>query len=124
VPISFLVDPLSHLVRTTYLGLITMVDLAAYARTLAERDLLKRAQLIDARQATLAVSPEDIRILSELMATLRERHGRAPVAFVPGDEPSYRVAETYENLGAGANPRFATFADMAAAETWLAIEDR
>jgi hypothetical protein len=122
MPITFLIDPHSALVRTTYVGLVTLADLSTYVRLLAERDLLKRAQLIDARQAMVALSPEDIRIIAELMTTLRERHGRAPVAFVPGNEVSYRVAETYADLGAGANPRFATFTDVAAAETWLAIE--
>jgi hypothetical protein len=121
MPIRFLVDPHSQLLRTTYLGLITTVELARYVWALAERDLLKHAQLIDARQATLALAPEDIRMFAELMTTLRERYGRAPVAFVPGNEVSYRVAETYEDLGAGAN-RFATFPDLASAEAWLAIE--
>jgi hypothetical protein len=124
VPISFLVDPHFQLVRTTYLGLITLVDVATYVRTLVDRGLLKRAQLVDARHATLGFSPEDTRILAEMMRTLRGKHGSAPVAFVVGDAPSYYTAETYQDLGAGGNPSFAVFEDVAAAEMWLELSGR
>jgi hypothetical protein len=124
MPITFLIDPQLHLVRTTYVGLITMVDLAMYARVLADRGLLKLAQLIDARQALLKLTAEEMRILSELMTTLRSKHGRAPVAFIAGNAPSYYLAESYQKFGAGGNPRFATFTDVASAETWLVLEEQ
>lgn len=121
MPISFLVDPHDQLVRTTYLGLITLVDVTTYVRALVDQGLLKRAQLIDARQATLGFSPEDTRILAELMKTLRGKHGSAPVAFVAGDAPSYYTAESYQDLGAGGNPSFAVFEEVAAAEMWIEL---
>jgi predicted nucleic acid-binding protein len=124
VPISFLVDPQHQLVRTTYVGVITLVDLASYARDLADRDLLKHAQLLDARHATLELSYEDTRIFAELMASLRSKHGSAQVAFVAGNAPSYYVAETYRELGAGANPRYAVFDEVLAAEMWLELGGR
>jgi predicted nucleic acid-binding protein len=121
MPISFLVDSQAHLVRTTFVGVIKLADLAFYARELTDRDLLTHAQLIDARHATLRLSAKDTRILAELMATLRRRHGRAQVAIVPGDAPSYRVAETYHELGAGANPSYEVFSEVSAAEMWLEL---
>jgi hypothetical protein len=124
VPISFLVDPHFQLVRTTYLGLITLVDVVTYARSLVDRGLLKSAHLIDARHATLGFSPEDTKILAELMKTLRAKHGSGPVAFVIGDAPSYYTAGAYQDLGAGGNPRFAVFEDVAAAEMWLELSGR
>jgi hypothetical protein len=121
MPISFLVDSHFQLVRTTYLGLIRLVDVATYVRGLVDQGLLKHAQLIDARHATLGFSTEDTRILAELMKTLRSQHGSAPVAFVAGDAPSYYTAETYQDLGAGGNPSFAVFEDVAAAEMWIEL---
>jgi predicted nucleic acid-binding protein len=121
VPISFLVDPQHRLVRTTYVGVITLVDLAFYARELADRGLLKLDQLVDARQAMLALSHEDTRVFAELMASLRSKHGSAQVAFVAGNAPSYYVAETYQELGAGANPHYGVFGEVAAAEMWLEL---
>jgi hypothetical protein len=122
MPISYVVDPDARLVRTTCLGCVTLLDVAVYARALDDGKLLTYGQLIDAREATLALSRQDIRILGRLMAALAARHGRAPVAFVPGDEVSYRVARLYQRGGAGANTRFAILTDMVAAEIWLAIE--
>ena len=122
MPISFLVDQRSHVVHTTIVGAVGLVDLSLYVRSLAERDLLSFRQLIDGRQGTLLLSPEDTVIFAELMAALRAKHGRAAVAFVPGDELSHRVADQYRELGAGMNPRFATFTDIDAAESWLAME--
>lgn len=55
------------------------------------------------------------------MASLRSKHGCAQVAFVAGNAPSYRVAETYHELGAGANPRYAVFDEIVAAEMWLEL---
>jgi hypothetical protein len=120
--ISYLVNHRARLVRTTYVGRIGLIDVAIYARELDDRKLLPYAQLIDASRATLALSSQDLRIFATLMATLRSRHGRGPVAVVPGNAGSYRVARLYRQLGAGANPRFAILTDVAAAEAWLAIE--
>jgi len=122
MPISFSVHPEHRLVRASFVGPIHLLALAMYARSLADRELLTFGQLIDGRQGTLAMSPEDTRILAKLMATLHARHGRAPIAFVPGDEVSYYVAANYKDLGAGMNPRFAVFPDLAAAELWLGFE--
>jgi CheY-like chemotaxis protein len=66
------------------------------------------------------MSPQDVRILSELMVKLRDRWGCAPVAFVPGNDVNACVASLYQDHGAGGNPQFATFADLRAAEQWLA----
>ena len=119
--INFLVDPQRQVVRTSYIGLVGPVELTAYARSLVSQGLLRRAQLIDCRTATLALTAGDTRRLSDMMGELRAEHGTAPVAFVAGDAASYDVARWYLELGAGSNPAFEVFADIAAAETWIAI---
>jgi CheY-like chemotaxis protein len=67
----------------------------------------------------LSLSPEDVRIFSELMASLHREHGRAPIALVTGNDFNDCVASMYQDLGAGANPDFAIFPDVATAEAWL-----
>jgi hypothetical protein len=101
--------------------LLGLADLARYVYVLSERDWLRRPQLIDGRQACLAMPLDDVRVFSELMAILRQRSGRGPIAFVPGNDTNECVAALYHDLGGGANPEFATFPDMTAAEAWLSL---
>jgi hypothetical protein len=56
------------------------------------------------------------------MVTVRAEYGRAPVAFVTGDELWSAAANVYRDLDAGAIPHFATFLNVDAAEAWLASE--
>jgi hypothetical protein len=122
MPIRFLVQPRDRVVRVTYMGNITLRDLAAHIRRLVEAGLLHRPRLVDSRAATIAASPEDIRIFSSLMSTLHARHGRAPVAFVPGHQSWLQGADVFRELGAAASPHFAILPDIEAAETWLGAE--
>jgi len=120
MPITFLADPHQGFVRATCVGLIGLADLARYVYMLVERGWLQRPQLFDARRAALAMSPQDVRVYSGLMVTLGARHGRAPIAFVCGNQVNSCVASLYQDCGAGANPRFAAFDDLPSAERWLA----
>jgi len=120
MPITFLLDADLGVVRTTYSGMIGLADLAHYVYLLSQRDWLRMPQLIDGRQGALTMSPQDMKILSELMAKLRGRWGSAAVAFVPGNDINACAASLYQDQGAGGNPLFATFTDLHAAEEWLA----
>lgn len=117
--ISFVVEPQHQLVRTRYVGPIALRDLAGYVRALVADRLLDHAQLIDARTARLQLTAEETREFAELMASLGAVYGRAPVAFIAADPKSCHVAQRYRELGAGANPAFQVFEDVAAAEVWL-----
>lgn len=119
MPITFLLDSHLGLIRTTYIGLLGLPDLARYVFMLSERDWLRRPQLIDGRHGALTMSPHDVRIFAELMSTLGERHGTGPIAFVPGNDVNECVASLYVDYGAGHNREFATFANMGGAEAWL-----
>jgi CheY-like chemotaxis protein len=120
MPITFLLDVDLGLVRTTFTGMIGLADLAHYVYLLSQRDWLRLPQLVDGRQGGLTMSPQDVRILSDLMVRLRDRWGCAPVAFVPGNDVNACVAAQYQDHGAGGNPWFATFADLHSAEQWIA----
>lgn len=122
--ISFVVEPQHQLVRTRCLGPIALPDLAGYARALVADRLLDHAQLIDARTARLHLSAEETREFADLMGSLGAVYGRAPVAFVAADRTTCHIAQRYWELGAGANPAFQVFEDMAAAEVWLLITSR
>jgi CheY-like chemotaxis protein len=119
MPIEAVWDPRNQVVRAHFARTITLIEVAAYENTLVERGWLAHAQLIDARWAVLSLSPEDVRIFSELMTGLHREHGRAPIAFVTGNDFNDCVASMYQDLGAGANPDFAMFPDVATAEAWL-----
>ena len=119
MPITFVSDPQLGLIRTTYIGLLDLADLARYVYMLSERDWLERPQLIDGRPGALTMSPRDVRIFAGLMSTLGRRHRSGPIAFVPGNAVNECVASLYEEYGAGDNPDFATFADLGSAEAWL-----
>jgi hypothetical protein len=116
--ISYLLDPHLQVIRTTYLGIVTLADLVAYVRSLATEGLLKHPQLIDAREATLWLTESETRELSDLMTSLRALFGGAPVAFVPGNSASHRVARRYGEMGAGST-RLELFEGVQAAERWL-----
>ena len=118
--ISFLADHHHHLVRTTCLGIITMVELVVYFRSLATQGLLKYPQLIDAREATLRLTATELREIADQMTSLRAMFGKAPIAFVPRDAESYRVAREYGVMGAGGT-ELEVFEDVAAAEVWIEI---
>jgi hypothetical protein len=119
--IVFHLDSPRHLVRATYTGAITLTELVGYARALAAQELVAVPQLIDARSAVLTLSEAGTREIAELMASLREGHGQAQVAFVAGNADSYYIAESYAELGAGANPGYRIFDDVGAAEMWLTL---
>jgi hypothetical protein len=116
--ITYVVDSRIRLVRSTYTGFVTLVDLVTYVKTLAAAGLLDHAMLIDARQATLLLTKRDTREFAEVMESLRAMFGRARVAFVPGNVTSQRTAERYVAMGAGSNP-YQVFEDVSAAEGWL-----
>jgi hypothetical protein len=117
--IRFYVDQESRWVRTICTGVVTLRDFELYAAALAERGLLRRPQLVDARRALLAFRPGELEWLSDLMAALRHVYGRAPVAFVTQDRLSQEVAQRYRALGAGGNPDYRVFADPSSAGEWI-----
>ena len=53
MPNTFLFDSHLGLIRTTYVGLLGLPDLARYVFMLSERDWLRRPQLIDGRHGAL-----------------------------------------------------------------------
>jgi hypothetical protein len=120
MPINYLLDPHLQVLRTTYTGIITMSDVVGYVRSLATEGLLIHPQLIDGREATVWLTESETRELADLMTSLRAMFGAAPVAFVPGNIASHRVAQRYSEMGAGAT-RLELFDELQDAERWLAI---
>jgi hypothetical protein len=118
--IRYLLDPHLRVVRTTYIGIVTLVDLVGYVRSLATEGLLIHPQLIDGREATLWLAESETRELADLMTSLRAMFGGAPVAFVPGNLASHRVVQRYCEMGAGST-RLEVFDEVQAAELWLGI---
>lgn len=117
--VNIVVDQANQLVRATFTGAVALPDLATHVRTLIAMSVLAMPMLIDAREAMSVLSDGDLEDVSSLMTTLRKVYGRAPVAVVVGDDYSRRIAEQYGELGAGDNPGFRIFDDIAAAEAWL-----
>jgi hypothetical protein len=116
--IMYLLDPHLQVIRTTYIGVVTLADLVGYARSLAMEGLLVHPQLIDGREATLSLSESETREFSDVMTSLRAMFGRAPVAFVPGNPASHRIARWYSEMGAGSTC-LGLFEEVQAAERWI-----
>jgi hypothetical protein len=118
--ISITLDEEHRYVRSVYSGVIALQDMEEHVATLVRQALLGRPQLIDARRALLALNETDLQHFASMLTPLRNVYGRAPVAFVAGNEVSYDVAERYAELGAGGNPGFRVFEDLRHAEAWIA----
>jgi hypothetical protein len=116
--IMYLQDPHLPVIRTTYVGIITLADLVGYVRSLATEGLLVCPQLIDGREATLWLTEGETREFADLMTSLRAMFGGAPVAFVSGNPASLRIARRYSEMGAGSTC-LGLFDEVQAAERWL-----
>jgi len=69
MPIRFLVQPGDHIVRVTYTGTITLMDLSRHVQRLLTSNLLDRPRLVDSRNATFRLTGEDIRIFSRRLSS-------------------------------------------------------
>ena len=116
--ITFSVDA-EGIVRTTMRGTITAADLAAHVRARASAQLLTSPQLIDARDAQLDLTTEDVRSLAALVGQLRSTGGTARTAFVAQQDFAYGMARMYAALGVRYDPGFAVFRSLDEAESWL-----
>jgi len=119
MPISFELDERIGILRTTYTGRVTRAEVEAFVEDLATSGLFTRPNLIDARTAEMALSPEDNRALEAAIGRLRAVHGHARTAFVPGRDVDYGMARMYGMLSDSTDPGFAVFRKLEEAAAWL-----
>ena len=116
--ITFSVDA-EGIVRTTMRGVIGAAALAAHVRARAGAQLLNSPQLVDARDAQLDLSTEDVRSLAALVGQLRSTGGTSRTAFVAQQDFAYGMARMYAALGVRDDPGFAVFRSLDEAKSWL-----
>lgn len=117
--ISFTVDA-AGVVRTTMRGLINAADLIAHIRARGAAGVMNRAQLIDAREARLELTPEHLYAIADVIEQIRSVHGVSRTAFVAGEDFAYGMGRMYGAISERQDPGFAVFRSMSEAEAWLA----
>lgn len=106
------------IVRTTLCGPIGVDQLVEHALARAAAGLLPAPQVVDARAAELAISPEDVRRIALLADELRRRGPVGRSAMVTTDDLAYGMARMFAAYDTG-NAGFAVFRSMEEAEAWL-----
>ena len=101
-------------------GIITAADFSAHVRARAEAGLLGHPQFVDARDARLELTTDDIRAIAALVGKYRGSAGMARTAFVAQQDFAYGMARMYAALGVRHDPGFAVFRTLSEAEAWLA----
>lgn len=119
MPVAFVLDEISGLVRTTAAGLVTEEDWVRHIRAIERAGLLDVRQLVDARGIVYDATAEEIRRLAEFMSAYRGRRGKVRTAFVASEPHIYGLARMYGAMAAEHDPGFAVFDDLAEAEQWL-----
>jgi hypothetical protein len=103
---------------TTAEGPITLKDICAHIEEERVQGGLGCAELIDARSASSAVSPEDVRTLVALLQKWSELHELGPTAVVVSTDLAYGMLRMLDILV----EQFCViqpFRDMEMAQRWL-----
>ena len=119
MPVTYTVDRERRIVRTTVTGPVATDEFVPYLEALDREGLVSWPQLVDARGATLRITPEDVRRFVFLIDGLRTRHGTARSAFITDDDATYGMLRMYSALGESTDPGFAVFRKAADAEAWV-----
>ncbi|HEU4828947.1 MAG TPA: hypothetical protein VFT04_07110 [Gemmatimonadales bacterium] len=120
MPVTYVVDRERRLVRATASGTMASDDFLPYLEALEAEGLIAWPQIVDAREAVIRITPEDVRRFVFLIDGLRARHGHSRTAFVTRDDSTYGMLRMYAALGEATDPGFAVFRSEAEAEAWVA----
>ncbi len=119
MPVAFDYDEISGLVRTTAEGVVTAEDWVRHVRALEKAGLLEVRQLLDARNIVYNATSDEVKRLASLVRAYRGRRGTVRTAFVATEPHVYGLARMYGVMTTDADPGFAVFDDLGAAEAWL-----
>ncbi|MGE5925824.1 MAG: hypothetical protein ACM357_00605 [Gemmatimonadota bacterium] len=120
MPLTYVVDRERGLVRTTVTGPVAADEFLPYLESLADGGLIGWPQIVDARNAALRITPQDVRRFVFIIDGVRARHGISRTAFITEDDATYGMLRMYSALGESADPGFAVFRHAADAEAWVA----
>lgn len=120
MPVTYVVDRERRLVRAKASGTMTSEEFRPHLEALDVEGLIGWPQIIDAREAAIRITPEEVRRFVFLIDGLRARHGHSRTAFITDDDSTYGMLRMYAALGEAADPGFAVFRTMAEAEAWVA----
>jgi hypothetical protein len=117
--ISFRVDHVARTVFTTTKGNIQIDEIVTHAHELANAGVFAYAQLIDARESQLKISPGDVNKLVFLIKELRKTHGTAKTAFVTRNPADFGMMRMYELQIGDDDPGFSAFYDINQGIEWI-----
>lgn len=119
LPLTFRVDRNTRTVRTSARGVVHLAALIAHARALVKERVFAYPQLVDARQARLKITADDVRRLADNIMLLRRIHGTARTAFVTRYPADFGMMRMYATLSEEGDPGFAVFREIDEAEEWI-----
>jgi hypothetical protein len=117
--VATVVDPRSGRLHTSMSQLISFAELEHHINAEADAGQLGLAELIDARDARTAVTPDQIRILVEQVRRRAKTGAIGPTALVTTDDVVFGMGRMYSILAESFDPRFQVFRDLESAERWL-----
>lgn len=118
-PLNFRVDRNSRTVLTNARGALYFDDFMAHAHALVKEKVFAYPQLIDAREAHLEITSNDVRRLVDRIKALRKIHGTARTAFVTRYPAAFGMMRMYAILSEECDPGFAVFREIGEAEEWI-----
>lgn len=119
LPLNFRVDRNTRTVRTKARGVLEVDDFMAHAHALVNEKVFAFSQLIDAREAHLKITTNDVRRLVDRIKALRKIHGTARTAFVTRYPAAFGMMRMYATLSEECDPGFAVFREIGEAEEWI-----
>lgn len=119
LPLTFRVERSTRTVRTKARGVLEVGDFMAHAHALVKEKVFAYSQLIDAREAHLRITANDVRRLVERIKALRKIHGTARTAFVTRYPAAFGMMRMYATLSEEVDPGFAVFREISEAEEWI-----
>ena len=75
MPVTFIVNQEMRTVQTTALGALNADDFITHLRALVSAGVIAYPQMIDAREANVELTSEDVRMFVALLKRLREVYG-------------------------------------------------
>ena len=119
MPIRLTIDRDRARVRTRAEGVVTFDEIVAHLDRKAELHGTGYAELFDARQARIDITPGQIRALVGRVDATRRGEPLGPTAFVVTNDASFGMARVYEILAEDRGMAVGVFRTLDEAERWL-----
>ena len=119
MPVTFVIDPARHMVRTAASGLVTYDDLARHLAEEERDNALGLAEVIDGRGATTDLTPNQVRALVVRTDALVRKGRFGALAIVTDSNFAFGMARMYQILAEPLPVQIGIFRTLDEATAWL-----